>query len=168
VASGVEIATASYGGWFISPEITYGYRIPLNAALMVTPRAILRYVGGELDSYSETGSMQNLSVGSRAINDLEERAEVEFAAFNGPMKSTLNIGVIGLQRLSNPTINTVLLSQNLSFVTPGQASAVGGVLGAGVRYRATPNVSLFLAGEGTVMSDRSDSFAANGGAHVAF
>jgi hypothetical protein len=76
--------------------------------------------------------------------------------------------VIGLERLGNPTINTALLGQNLSFVTPGKASAVGGVLGLRMEYRARSNVALFVAGEGTVMSDRSDSFAATGGARVSF
>jgi uncharacterized protein with beta-barrel porin domain len=58
-ASGLEVATASYGGWFISPEVTYGYRIPVNA-ITVTPRLRVRYVGGALDGYSES------SVGRRA------------------------------------------------------------------------------------------------------
>jgi len=40
-------------------------------------------------------------------------------------------------------------------VTPGQASAVGGVLGARMEYRLTANVGLFVAGEGTVMSHKS-------------
>jgi hypothetical protein len=167
VANGLEIATASYGGWFISPELTYGYRIPLSAATM-TPRVKVRYVGGELDGYSETGSMQNLSVGRRSINDIEERGEVEFSTVSGGFKGTAYVGVIGLQRLGNPTINTVLLSQSLSFTTPGQASAVGGVIGAGVQYRPLPNVKFFIAGEGIAMSDKSDSFAATGGAQVAF
>jgi outer membrane autotransporter protein len=167
VANGLEIATASYGGWFISPEVTYGYGIPFNA-VTVTPRLRLRYVGGELDGYSETGSMQNLSVGGRSINDIEERGEVEFSTVSGGFKGTAYVGIVGLERLGNPTINTVLLSQNLSFTTPEQASAVGGVLGAGLQYQALPNVKLFVTGEGIAMSDKSDSFAATGGAKVSF
>ena len=84
------------------------------------------------------------------------------------LKATASIGVIGLERLGNPTVNAVLLAQNLSFATPGKASAVGGVLGMRVEYRTTPHVSLFVAGEGIAMSDRSDSFAATGGAKVSF
>ena len=167
VPGGFENATASYGGWFISPEITYGYRIPLNM-ITATPRLRVRYVGGSLDGYSESGSAQNLSVGQRAINDLEERGEVEFSTVNGGFKGTASIGVIGLERLGNPTINTVLLAQSLSFTTPGQRSAIGGVLALGLQYRPLPNVKLFVAGEGTAMSDRSDSWAATGGAQVAF
>jgi hypothetical protein len=50
---------------------------------------------------------------------------------------------------------------------PGQASAVGGVLGAGLQYQALPNVKLFVTGEGVAMSDKS-SFAATGGAEFSF
>ncbi|HET8920673.1 MAG TPA: autotransporter domain-containing protein [Xanthobacteraceae bacterium] len=167
VGSGIETATASYGGWFISPEVTYGYRIPFNA-ITVTPRVRLRYVGGQLDGYSESGSMQNLSVGRRSINDLEERGEVELSTVSGALKASATVGIIGLERLGNPNINTVLLGQNLSFVTAGQASAFGGVFGMHLEYRAMPNVSLFVAGEATAMSDKSDSFAASGGARVSF
>jgi opacity protein-like surface antigen len=62
----------------------------------------------------------------------------------------------------------VLLAQSLSFTTPGQRNAVGGVLGAGLEYWPSPNVSVFLAGEGTAMSDKSASFAGKGGARVSF
>jgi hypothetical protein len=171
VPGGFENATASYGGWFISPEVTYGYRIPVKSVL-VTPRLRVRYVGGELDGFSESGSMQNLTVGRRAINDLEERAEVELSTVHplagGTMKALVNFGAIGLERLGNPTINTVLLAQSLSFTTPGERNAVGGVLGAGLEYWPMPNVSVFLAGEGTAMSDKSASFAGKGGARVSF
>ena len=167
VPSGVETATASYGGWFISPEVIYGFRIPVNA-ITVTPRLRVRYVGGQLDGYSESGSMQNLTVGRRNINDFEERGEIELSTVSGALKAAATVGVIGLERAGNPTINTVLLGQNLSFVTPGQANAFGGVFGMRVDYRVMANVALFAAGEGTVMSDKSYGFAATGGARVSF
>jgi hypothetical protein len=173
VASGFETATASYGGWFISPALTYGYRIPLSKHILMMPRVSVRYVGGALDGYSESCSEQDLSVGRRSINDLEERAELEFStlkpvSWGGTVKSTIAVGAIGLERLGNQTIDTVLLGQNLSFVTPGQASAGGGVVDAGIQYRPAGNVSLFISAEGTAMSDRSYSGAATGGARVAF
>ena len=129
----------------------------------------MRYVGGSLDGFTESGSEQDLSV-RRAINDLEERVEVELstlkpASFGGTVKSTISIGAIGLERLGNPTIDTVLLGQNLSFGRPGKRMPWA-ILGAGIQYRPTANVSLFVSAEGTAMSDRSYSGAATGGARV--
>ena len=40
--------------------------------------------------------------------------------------------------------------------------------GAGLQYQALPNVKLFVTGEGIAMSDKSDSFAATGGAKFSF
>jgi hypothetical protein len=62
----------------------------------------------------------------------------------------------------------VLLGQNLSFITPGRASAVGGVADAGIQYHPIGNVSVFISAEGTVMSDRSYSGAGTGGVRVSF
>jgi len=172
VPSGFENATASYGGWFISPELTYGIHLPGDGYVW-TPRASIRYVGGSLDGFTETGSAQNLTVGQQSIDDVEERIEVEFSkvmpvSFGGTFKLTEYVGGIGLERLGNPNINTVLLGQNLSFVTPGASAAGSVVYGGALQYRPTPSVSLFLAGEGTVMSDRSGSVAVTGGTRVAF
>jgi hypothetical protein len=47
---------------------------------------------------------------------------------------------------------------------PDQKVCVSGAL----LDRPTPSVSLFVAGEGTVMSDRSGSVAVTGGARLAF
>ena len=103
---GLESATASYGGWFVSPELIYGVRIPMMDFVM-TPRASVRYVGGVLDGYAEAGSAQDLTVSSRSIDDVEERLEVELSkvtpvSIGGTLKATANFGVIGSSGSATP------------------------------------------------------------------
>jgi hypothetical protein len=172
VPTGFETASASYGGWFISPELIYGVRIPVMD-FVATPRVTIRYLGATFDGYSETGSVQNLTVGARTINDLEQRLEVELSrtapvVFGGTMKATANFGAIGLERLGDRTINTVLLGQNLAFVTPGAANAFGGVVGTAIEYRPTAHWAVFVSGEGTVMNDKSVTGVVEGGVRARF
>jgi len=170
--NGLELAGAKYDGWFVSPDVTYGLRIPM-ADYSLTPKARLRYVAGWLDGYSETGSQQGLVVGKRDIRDIEERVGVELsntrpASFGGTLKTTVEVSGIGLQRLGDNTINTVLLGQNLAFTTPGHANAYGGGAGLTLDWRPKVGMSLFAAAEGTLMNDHSASIAAKGGMRMGF
>ncbi|HEY1542317.1 MAG TPA: autotransporter domain-containing protein [Xanthobacteraceae bacterium] len=172
IAGGLEIATASYSSAYISPELKYGLNIPLWAQYTLTPSLRVRYVAGFFGGYTESGTTAPLTVANRTTQDIEERGELTLTRATplGPdlLLTSVHFGAIGIERVGDDTVNTVVLGGSLPFVTPGKNDVAGVVGGAGFEWRTREGVSFFGAGEAIGFSDQSTVWSAKGGVRVAF
>ncbi|MBI3700648.1 MAG: autotransporter outer membrane beta-barrel domain-containing protein [Afipia sp.] len=170
---GFETASASYDGWFVSPEIAYGVRMPIAANITMTPTGRVRYLAAGFGGYQESGSTNNLTVASRTSHNFEERGEVTFTHTSVPVPSQRmqisgTLGVLALQRAGDTTVNTILLGQSLPFAAPGKNDVFGGYAGVGFDWRHISGWTVFGAAEYTATTDSSRTATAKGGVKVAF
>lgn len=171
-ANGLEVATASFGGWFFSPEIAAGYRYDFMPGWSLTPAARLRYLAANYDGFTEIGSTANLTTASRALQNAEERADVTLTRTTltdvGRIQVGLTGGVLGQQRTGSGGVNVILLGQALAFATPGRSSVTGAYGGVSFDWRTRSGASLFASAEYTAMNDRSNTVTARAGLRYGF
>jgi uncharacterized protein with beta-barrel porin domain len=172
LANGLEVATASFGGWFISPEVAAGYRYEFAPGWTLTPAARLRYLAANYDAFTESGSTANLSAGSRSLQNAEERGDLTLTRTMpvdlGRLQLGLTVGVLGQQRTGSGNVNTTLLGQALAFATPGKSSIYGGYGGGSLDWRMRNGLSVFAAAEYTAMSDSSNTVTGKAGLRYGF
>ena len=175
-AGGIETATASFSGWYVTPEAYFGIDHVLGiwggAAYTLTPSLRVRYLYASFDGYTETGSTANLTVGSRSVQDFEERGELKFnrtQTFGATAVIATSIygGVLAVQRVGDTTVDAALLGQAIPFAAPGEDNVWGGYGGLGLAWRAE-RVTVFGAAEYTALSDDSSIVSGRAGLRVAF
>ena len=176
IANGLETATASYHGWYVSPELTYGRRYALgtlaDASYTLTPSMRVRYLYGSFDGYTETGTTAPLTIGGQSVSTLEERGELKLTRSvsldpTNQLSTSITGGVLGTQRLGTSTINAALLGQSIPFATPGKADVWGGFGGLGLEWSAN-NLTFFSAAEYLALSDNSNVVSGRAGLRVGF
>jgi uncharacterized protein with beta-barrel porin domain len=169
---GLETASASFGGWFVSPEAAVGYRRDVMPGLTLTPAARLRYLAAGFDGYTETGSTANLTVGSRIAQALEERGEITLTNTNvsdlGRFQIGATLGVIGQQRVGDGNLNTILLGQALAFASPGKADIAGGFVSGQFDWKTRWGATLFASVECSAYTDSSTIVTGRAGVRIGF
>jgi uncharacterized protein with beta-barrel porin domain len=173
---GLEVAKASYGTTYFNPEanlaLTFGLGALHGAAYTLTPSVNARYLFAAVGGYTETGSTSNLSVGSRNVQDFEERGQLKltgttFVAADKVLKGSLYGGVTGVQRVGSTTVDATLLGQPIPFAAPGEDSVFGGFGGAGIEWYLG-RTAIFANAEFARYSDSSNVISGQGGIKVAF
>jgi hypothetical protein len=108
----------------------------------------------------------------RTAQNIEERGDLTLAKTTpydfGQSSLSLLVGVLGLQRVGDATVNTILLGQSLAFATPGKNDVAGVYAGAGFDWRTRSGWSFFASGDFLVMTDSSTVITGKGGVKLAF
>ena len=176
VPNGLETATASYNGWYVSPELTLGHRFELGTLLdshyALTPGVQLRYLYAGFDGYTETGTTAPLTAGGRNTQNVEERAELKLTRTTqispaSRLLVNLSSGALGVQRVGGDAINATLLAQPLAFTAPGASNVWGGFGGLGMEWQSR-NVSVFAAGEYLAWNNSGSIVSGRGGLRIGF
>ena len=173
---GIETATASFDGWYVSPEASLGHRFALGAhaggVYTLIPSLTLRYLHASFDGYAESGTTAPLAVGARAANDFEERGEVKLMrtqhfAPSEALTTSVYGGVLADQRAGDSTVSASLLGQAIPFALPGRDDVWGAYGGAELAWQSG-RVGLFAAAQYLALSDSSSVVSGRGGLRIAF
>ncbi len=149
---GVQLATATYSGTFISPEVAVGAMFPSGSVgIQVEPSARLRYAHLSLDGYAETGAVDGLSVRGRDVSLWQGRLQIALPmtgklAVGGTVRFAPRIGVEG-RTSDSDNVSAVLIGQAISFNPGGKNDELTGFLGATASFDTSMGLGLLLDGE---------------------
>jgi hypothetical protein len=173
VVSVGDPATGSYNGWYVAPELAASHTLAYADGWSLTPGARLRYVGTWLGSYSETGSVQNVSYDDRWSHVVEASLQMRLGkaqTFENGMnlRFDLSAALVESLNLGAPRYDATLV--NAAFTTSAFAdrAVTGGTFEASAELNVTDSFSVYGGGRLAFYSDDSWWWSAKGGIKVDF
>lgn len=145
VAGGIQTASANFDGRFVSPEAAIGTRWNF-VGIDIVPSARLRYAHLTLDSYTETGSAQNLTVAGREVSLWQGRLQLAFPTYSAIGSFTPRIGVEA-RTSDNDSVSTTLNGTAIAFSPGGADDDVTGFAGATLETRIDGGIQAFADAE---------------------
>jgi hypothetical protein len=150
VAGGIEQAKGNPDGVFFAPQVTIGTDIQSHGS-MITPSLRVAYTKLSMDSYDETGSAADLSVGSRTVSLVDLRGQLAFAikpilTSSGQFDATMRLGADATFTHSDD-ITATLLGQPITFSTSSQETTLRGFAGVDLIHAMDNGADLKLSVE---------------------
>lgn len=183
VATGLETASADFGGWFINPQVTITREDsnPLAGigfgALMGTQTLeqslTLSYAGLFLDGYTETGTTNPLTLDDRSIHIASARAALAlpFEAIHADgALTTLRLigGVEARTPFGDNGVSGTLLAQTVSTTLDDGDAVLGGFLGLSGEYQTTTGLTVYANAEALLETNSAYQISAAAGLRIAF
>lgn len=145
VTGGMQTASASYGGTFVSPELAIGTSWTLGR-FAIEPSARVRYAHMSLGGYTETGALGNFTVADRDVSLWLGRAQLAVPIATDWGTFAPRIGIEAWSS-DNGAISASLLGQAVSFDPGGSDHEATGFVGSTTTAKLAGNVSLFFDNE---------------------
>jgi outer membrane autotransporter protein len=167
-AGGLDTAAASYGAFFVVPQVTLGHDLgPLMSSLS------LRYAGLFLEAYREHGSSADLAVESRSTHDIASRLQLSVPRTISLEGASLllepRLGIDVRAGLGDEDVAIELLGADLEFDVASEEPVLTFFSGASATFRsAEGTVSFRLSSHAAVGSDGSTIVSAALGGEIAF
>lgn len=173
VNPGNQWAKGDFWGWYISPEVTIGKDFAMTSEWTATPSLRLRYTGTIYESYTETGSSQNISYDSQQAHALEERLQLDltrrYALASGQrLALTFSGAVLDTQNLGDRALSASLGGTGFEINENVDRNVYGASLGVSFDYQFRKNMSIYGGLEGRAFSGEAYDAGARLGVKYAF
>ncbi|MCC2096535.1 MAG: autotransporter domain-containing protein [Hyphomicrobiales bacterium] len=169
-AGGVETLSSGNSGLFLSPEIGFGVKVPLNEETSVVPGIRYRYTTSSTGKSSKT-SASGLSVNSGAASSSEIRGQVQVsheARLPGALfKMQFTTGVL-FESVNTGSFRIAYNGQALTPAKTGSTRNTGIFATTGFEWRDQSGLSYFAALQGDWRSNQSFRFGGRGGVKFDF
>lgn len=171
VSSGIETSKASYSSAFISPEITLSKSMSLGSGRL-TPSIGLQYAALFTDGYTETGSTNSLSVGTRTAHMFKIRGELgyDFPSMDlaGGVFDLNLYGGAALRRIAGDDVALSAGGTSFGIASAGNSDEVQGYVGLKASLKQSDTMRLVGGIEFGRSSKQTSTISANLAFNIAF
>lgn len=143
---GESWSSASYGSWWLSPQISIGTSLAAADGWVVTPSAQVRYAFESIQGFTETGSNANAIVGAHTVGVGEAKLEIAAAKDFDFGTLTGRVGAKARRAFGATGADVTLLGQTKT-VNYQAADQFAGYVGVDANFALSETAELNISGE---------------------